>query len=189
MKRKMHETRRLVIRPYRISDFATWHSAYVDRLPAQNAWDRGPMPAEECTKDDYRALVQRHEMLAREDQVYIYGIYTKDTTTLVGAIDIAVLCRQDRQWGNLGYQLHNRYWGNGYAQEAVPEAFRIAFLDLKLHRLEAAVNLRNTRSVELSRKIGMTYEGIKRNYLFENGAWVDHHLFTITPEEIGIEVK
>lgn len=182
MHRTIHSTRRLVLRPYRISDFAAWREAYVKRLPARNAWDRGPLAPARCTRAVFSKLVRRHESLARNDKVYIYGIFEKRTGALVGAIDIAVFVREDRHYANLGWQLHNRHWGKGYAREATAKALRIAVQELKIHRLEAAINIGNVRSLRLARAVGMHYEGIKRNYLFEGGKWVDHHVFVVTPE-------
>jgi RimJ/RimL family protein N-acetyltransferase len=41
--------------------------------------------------------------------------------------------------------------------------FKIGFKDLKLNRLEAAINLDNLKSIQLAKAIGMHKEGIKRD--------------------------
>ncbi len=106
MQRRAHHTRRLTIRPLRLTDFKVWHQTHANLLP------------------------------------------------------------------------------EGYGGESVTRAFKLAFSDLKLHRLEAAINLDNKPSLALARKCGMTYEGIRENYLFENNRWVDHHVFSMTPEKL-----
>ena len=106
----------------------------------------------------------------------------KKSGVLVGVIDFCVLYRDDYQMANLGYQIHNRYWRRGYAIEAIKAGFKIAFKDIKLHRLEAAIDLNNKASIALAKKAGLFREGIKKNYLLENGQWVDQLVYVMTPE-------
>jgi ribosomal-protein-alanine N-acetyltransferase len=58
----------------------------------------------------------------------------------------------------------------------------IVFGDLKLNRLEAAINLDNLRSVGLAQSLRMRREGIKRRYLYENEKWTDQIIFAANPE-------
>lgn len=186
MKRKTHRTKRLIIRPYQGSDYKTWFDAYVNRLPKRNKYDRDPLDAKSCSKAEYRKTMRRHEQLAKQARCYVYGVFENKTGTLVGVLDIFIIARDVYQMGNLGYQIHNRYWGKGYGKEAAWAALKIGFGDLKLNRLEAAINLDNPRSVRLAKSLGMRREGIKRRYIFENDEWTDQITFVANPEDIGM---
>jgi RimJ/RimL family protein N-acetyltransferase len=83
--------------------------------------------------------------------------------------------------------LHNRYWGLGYAREAAAAGLVVGFRDLKLNRIEAAINLDNRKSIRLVRAIGMRREGIKKRYWLEDGEWVDHLIYVANPEDVGLK--
>jgi len=187
LKRRSVNTRRLVLRPYRLDDHKTWFDAYVKRLPKQSKYDRDPVPANMCSRREFSKLVRRHEVLAAQDRTYIYGIFERKTGVLVGAIDIHILVREDRQTANFGYQIHNRYWQKGFGKEAAKAGLKIAFSQLKLNRLEAAIYIENKPSIRLAKSIGMRRAGVEKAYLFENGAWVDQIVYIAIPQDIGLK--
>ncbi len=185
MIRKLYSTKRLVLRPL-VPDHAVWYECYVNRPPAKNAFDRAPSKASACTKDKFAKVVARHRRVAKEDRVYIFAAFLKSTGEMIGAIDVAIICRPVYGLGNLGYQLDNRHWGKGYGQEMALKACEIAFRDLGLHRLEAAMDVKNRRSQKLARAIGMRSEGIRKKYLYEDGHWLDQRAYVMTPEMMDI---
>ena len=63
--------------------------------------------------------------------------------------------------------------------QGVDLALDFAFLNLNLHRVEAACLPHNRRSFELLRRLGFQQEGLARSYLEINGRWEDHLLFAI----------
>lgn len=186
MIRKEVRTRRLTLRPLKVSDYSNWYDCWVNRLESQSEWDSGPKPANKCTKAQFVKLIARHKKLAKNDDYYWFGVFEKKTGHLVGGIDIDVFVRSTHQFANFGYVIYNRYWGYGYGQEAAAAGLRIGFKQLKLNRLEAAINLHNRKSIRLVKAIGMKREGIKKRYWFENGKWVDHLIYVANPEDIGL---
>lgn len=185
LKRTAHETERLILRPYRKSDYRTWYDAYVNRLPKQGKYDRDPSDPKSCSKEIFYKLMAMHEQLAAKDSVYIYGVFEKEMGQLVGAIDIAIMIRENYQMANLGYQIHNRFWRKGYGVEATRAGILLGFDELKIHRLEAAINIDNDASIALARAVGMHCEGIRKHYLYEDQSWVDHVIFSAIPEHFG----
>ena len=180
MRRKTHRTSRLHIRPLRMSDYASWFEAYVNGKEKQNQWDRAPMNKKKCTPSEFKKVVERHRDRARCDKCYIYALF--HGRMLVGFIDISVYERGNMQFANLGYSLFNRYWGQGYAQEAVRASLKIGFKDLKLQRLEASIDLSNKRSLKLVKRLGFEREGIKRKYWFQEGRWDDQIIYVARPD-------
>ncbi len=58
----------------------------------------------------------------------------------------------------------------------------IAFDELGLHRVQAAVVPENTASARVLEKAGFREEGLARRYLFLDGQWKDHRMFARTAD-------
>ncbi len=58
----------------------------------------------------------------------------------------------------LGYRLARRYWGQGYASEAVKATIDYGFDVLGLERIVATIDPGNTASLRVAEKTGMVYE-------------------------------
>lgn len=189
MKRQEFKTRRLVLRPLKKSDYLVWYDAYANGLPKQSRWDREPLSPKKCTRKWFDKIKKEHEDLANKDDYYRYYVFEKKTGALIGQIDFDVFVRSTHQFANFGYQIYNRHWGKGYGQESAAAGLRIGFKQLKLNRLEAAINLDNKKSIRLVKAIGMQREGIKKRYWFEYGEWVDHLIYVANPEDIGLKAS
>lgn len=180
-----HSTQRLIIRPLEKEDYHTWYDAHVKGLPQQNKWDMGPKEENVCRKIDFNRFKARLEQLAKKDDYYRYYLFKKRTKDIIGHIDFDIYARNSQQFSNFGYQIYNRYWRQGYGKEAAQKGLEIGFQDLKLNRLEAAINLDNEISIRLAKSIGMKKEGIKKRYWYEHGEWTDQIIYVANPEDIG----
>jgi ribosomal-protein-alanine N-acetyltransferase len=60
----------------------------------------------------------------------------------------------------LGYTLGKAHWGQGFATEASRAVVRYVFDVMKLPRLVAIADPANTASVNVMRKLGMTFERV-----------------------------
>lgn len=172
-------TRRLEIRPYRLGDYGTWLKAGIGRKKKQNKYDYGPRPARYSNKAHFRKLCARHNRIARKDQCYPFGIFDRKTGAFLGVVDVSTITRDWYQWASVGYQINNTSWGRGYGKEAVRAAIGIAFKQLGYKRVEASIRPDNWRSIRLAKSLGMKREGRRNEYIFDNGEWEDHVIFTI----------
>ncbi len=60
----------------------------------------------------------------------------------------------------MGYALARRHWGRGYMTEAASAVIDVAFASLPdLARVQAGANARNTASIRVMERLGMTCEG------------------------------
>ena len=141
------------------------------------------------SKIAFAKVIRKHRSLAKKDKVYVLGVFHRKTNQYLGHVDLAVIYRSDMQWGNLGYGILNQYYGNGFGREAALAALKIGFKFLDFHRLEAVINLDNLRSIKLAKSIGMKAEGKRRAFIFENGRWADHLVFSAIPEDMGLRSK
>ncbi|MEM7118892.1 MAG: GNAT family protein [Chloroflexota bacterium] len=181
-------TERLEIRPLIPTDHKAWLAGHARRLSQQTKYDPGPVDLSKCTADWFAFLCQRHQALAQEDKVYVFGLFNGQGQHL-GHIDLATIRREDNQWANIGYVLHNQFWRRGYASEAVRAALSAGFTELGYHRIEAAINLDNTASITLARRVGMQDEGIRRGFFYENDDWVDHRIFAAIPSDLDLAAQ
>lgn len=189
LKLKTINTRRLTLRVLTAKDYKAWFDGYTHRNPAQSKWDSGPRAKKDCTKAIFLKLVQRLKRFAKEDDYYRLYVFEKKSGKIVGEVDFDIYVRSTHQFSNFGYQIYNRYWRKGYGQEAALAGLKVGFKDLKLNRLEAAINLDNRKSIRLAQAIGMQKEGIKKRYWYENKNWVDHVVYVANPEDIGLKGK
>ncbi|MBL7689245.1 MAG: GNAT family N-acetyltransferase [Bdellovibrionaceae bacterium] len=189
MKRLEVRTRRLILRPLMPSDYTAWSDAYTAGLPQQNKWDRDPYDPKKWNRKWFNTMRHEHERLAQADDYYRYYVFEKRSGALIGQIDFNIFVRDTHQFANFGYQIFNRYWGRGYGREAAKAGLKIGFRQLKLNRLEAAINLDNRKSIRLAKLIGMRREGIKKRYWFEFGQWIDHLIYVANPEDIGLKAR
>ncbi len=173
----MSETERLVIRPLQDKDYENWLHGFESRFPSQHRHDPGKMDMSECTLEWFERLVARHQELAFNDKVYIFGVFRKEDGTHLGMIDIATLAREPFQWASFGYTIHNQHWKKGYGKEAVSEVLRIAADSLKFHRMEAHINLDNVPSIKLAESAGLEFECVRKGFIYEHEEWTDHLVY------------
>lgn len=61
-----------------------------------------------------------------------------------------------------------------------------AFSTLKLHRLEANIQVGNHASIALANATEFQLEGLSRSYLKIDGEWRDHQRWALLSEDIGL---
>lgn len=182
-------TERLILRPQQPSDYDRWYAGFAGRSPSQHQYDDGLVSLDHCDREWFIDLCQRHQQLALSDLVFVFGIFNKQTEQHLGNIDLSTIRREEYQWAILGYGIHNQYWKQGFAKEAVRAALVAGFEILHYQRIEAAINLDNQASIALAQSIGMQKECIRRGFLYENEQWVDHLIYVALPRNLDLLEK
>lgn len=181
-KYQSYRTRRLELRPWRLSDFRAWVESSETAWPKQDKFDMPPVPLEKRTYETFKRNVLRQRREAKQDEGYLWNIFVRATGEFVGWIDIGTVARKTHQMANFGYFVINRHRGKGYATEAVKRLVKAGHEDLKFQRLEAVTDLDNRASIALARAAGFHKEGVKKHYWFQNGRWEDQMVLVSTPE-------
>jgi [ribosomal protein S5]-alanine N-acetyltransferase len=127
------------------------------------------------------AAIEVQQVDCEAGRGYAFGIF--DAGGLIGDVNLNAVVRGVFQNAYLGYAVAEKANGRGYATEAVRAAVRIAFEELGLHRVQAAVMPRNAGSIRVLEKVGFRREGLAGGYLLINGTWEDHVLFAVTRNE------
>jgi len=69
----------------------------------------------------------------------------------------------DDESAEIGYTIGSRWWGKGYATEAVKAVVDFALHEVGFHRIQATYNPENKASEKVLQKAGLRYEGIMRD--------------------------
>jgi len=72
-----------------------------------------------------------------------------------------------------------KYWGNGYATEAIKLAKEFAFNRLNLHKLTAGCFSENIGSQKAFFKAGFISEGVRRKHFYMDGKYHDSEILGI----------
>ncbi|AYY65378.1 GNAT family N-acetyltransferase [Staphylococcus hominis] len=171
-------TDRLSIRPLNFSDYDSWFLGFSERKKSQYRHDKGRINLSDKDKKWFNNLVKKHRELFENDEIYIFSIFDKKGKHL-GMIDIVTIERENFQWGECGFYIHNQFWNNGYAFESMLKILDIANKELGFHRLEAHVNLDNEPSFKLLEKLGFEFECTRKGFIYEFGEWTDNYIYFI----------
>lgn len=165
-------TRRLEIRPYRLSDFDAWRAGHLAVSEKIGEFDEGRVDPRKLTKAKFKARIGSRAGQSLE--LYSFGVFERRTGRCVGNTNLAVYVRWIFQWANLGYEIHNTDWRKGYGTEAARATLRIAFEQLGLNRVEASTELDNLASVGVMKSAGMKRECVRERFMLgSDGVWQD----------------
>jgi ribosomal-protein-alanine N-acetyltransferase len=106
-----------------------------------------------------------------------------DLGQICGVINLSEIVRGSFQSAYLGYYALCPHAGKGLMSAGLELVILRAFGELALHRLEANIQPRNQRSIELVRRAGFRCEGVSPRYLKIAGRWRDHERWAITVED------
>ncbi|MCM1106171.1 MAG: GNAT family N-acetyltransferase [Blautia sp.] len=131
------------------------------------------------TVEKLRQLTALEYNAAIKGNIFRFYIYRKGHAEQI----IGTICFHDIQKGasrcEIGYKFSSEYHHKGYATEALCAITQAIFRELGLHRIMAWALPDNVASARLLARVGFTYEGISRDFLFIQGRWRDHAQFSM----------
>lgn len=134
------------------------------------------------TEADVQRLLGNIENGFQDGSLFQWGI--EHGGRIVGTCTLAEINRAHKR-ATLGFILGRAFWGRRIVSRAVPLLVGFAFLQLKLHRLEADADPRNTASIRALERMGFQREGLMRERYFSAGEWQDGILFSLLEGEWG----
>ncbi len=102
---------------------------------------------------------------------------------IVGFFNLSHITRGLLQSAYLGYAVGKPFAGQRYMREGLNLVLRHAFLNLRLHRVEANIQPGNKASIALAQGAGFRREGFSPRYLKIGGRWRDHERWAILADE------
>jgi [ribosomal protein S5]-alanine N-acetyltransferase len=106
-----------------------------------------------------------------------FAIVIRESKTLCGVIGLYINREDNRAL--LGYWIGQPYWGKGYCTEAAKAILNYGFNNLRLNRIYAEHFARNPASGKVMQKIGMTYEGCRRQHILKWDEYQDCLMYGI----------
>lgn len=141
-------------------------------------WSRPPLQNLEAAADLQREITRYFT----DRSLFQWGIAERENDRVIGTCTLASLSSQHRR-AEVGFALARRVWGKSYMREALSALLEFAFDTLQLHRLEADVDPRNQRSIELLEHAGFQREGYLRERYYLNGEFQDALLYGLLRPE------
>ena len=119
---------------------------------------------------------------AKPDTYKLFAIDLTATGETIGIIELTDINYKVRA-AEAGYHLAKKWWGNGYAAEALRVLLAHCFEDIGLNRVYACYDPRNPNSGRVMQKAGMLYEGTFRQCEIRWGKLVDRVHYAMLKED------
>ncbi|MEW6732375.1 MAG: GNAT family N-acetyltransferase [Acidobacteriota bacterium] len=152
------ETTNLTLRPFDLAD-----APIVQRLAGEKEIASTtlniPHPYEDGLAEQW---ISTHQGEFDKGEKVIFAITVREEG-LIGAVGLVI--NQQHERAELGYWVGKRYWNKGYCTEAARVVIQYGFEVLGLNRIHATHLQRNPASGRVMQKIGMCYEGLRREHI------------------------
>ncbi|SDL01388.1 GNAT family N-acetyltransferase [Lacicoccus qingdaonensis] len=161
------------LRDVTLTDTKDIHSyASLDEVSKYQGW--GP--------DSLKDTENHVKMVMESDDNYYHKVIVDQSSDkVIGAIELSI--DKDNDNGEIGYILHPEYWGRGIGTKAVHLILEYGFNELKLNRISATTDKRNTGSERVMQKSGMTKEGLLRENIKLKDGYRDTLVYSILSNE------
>ncbi|MFT4038762.1 MAG: GNAT family protein [Thermomicrobiales bacterium] len=174
------QTARLLLREFAEDDWPAIHA--VESLPEVARYQNFDARTEAESRAYVREAIEAAQETPRE--TWDLALVELGSGTVIGRCGFAVTNPEQRE-AVLWYTLHPDHWGQGYTTEAAVAALDFAFGELRLHRVWAECDPRNTGSWRVLEKAGMRREGHLVENVWLKGEWCDSLLYAVLGREWG----
>jgi len=162
---------RIRLRGFRQDDIDDVYALYSD--PAVTLFWSFPA----WTQHQQAGDLLQHAINSRSaDKILCWAIADRGNDRLIGSLTLFNINRAQGR-ADIGYALHSRQWGKGYAKEALRPVLDYVFDTLKLRRVEADIDPRNTSSCKLVEGLGFRHEGLLRERWLVDDALQDSAIY------------
>ncbi|MFT5156316.1 MAG: RimJ/RimL family protein N-acetyltransferase [Bacteroidia bacterium] len=143
--------------------FRSWDAADLDSLSELNSDSRvmNYFPSVLSRSDSQDFMNRMNDMLKRERYCY-FAVDELDSSNFIGLIGLA---KQNFDAAftpcvDLGWRLHPRFWGKGYATEGALKCMKYGFNALSINKILAMAPQVNKQSIAVMNRIGMKQTSI-----------------------------
>ena len=140
------------------------------------------LPFVEMTQDvvDTEKFIQSVSSDEKYKRDQIYSIwYSEKFAGLIGF--------KDTDWNNrkteLGYWLAKELQGKGIITTCVKKLISLAFVKMKLNRIQIKVAIGNHKSAAIPKRLGFQFEGIERAGEFHDNKYLDLQVFSLLKQD------
>jgi len=171
---KAYETERLLLKILDKSDAELVFDYYLRNKHFLEEWE--PLKEKNFYLIDYQQEQLEKDLgnMKNNSLLRLWVFKKQEQKKIIGSIGFNNIVRGAFQSCHLGYKLDQDEINNGYITEAIQKGIDIIFNGFKLHRIEANIMPKNTRSLRVVEKLGFYNEGLAYKYLKIDGKWEDH---------------
>ena len=162
-------TARLLLRPFRADDQAALQPIIGD--PETARWS----PEEPIEAGAFLRYSLDFETEEPRNH-WRFAVLRQADGSLLGSAELHIESHEHRR-GTLGYLISPAAQGQGYATEAAQAVLDFGLGVGGLHRISATCDPENVGSSRVLEKIGMTREGLLRDYYLVGGEWRDRLIY------------
>ena len=140
--------------------------------------------------DEYFTVSTQRKYLAYDCESFLDGtlvplwISLKGNDQVIGRMSFFNFAFGGMMSCACGYHLDKDHTGRGYMTEALRGAMAFVFDEYKMHRIEAFILPENEASINLVKRLGFHYEGMRISYMHINGEYRDHEAFYILEDDM-----
>ena len=144
------ETERLLLRNWRDADLDTWIEMNQD--PEVMRYFPGPL-----TDADATAMKVRFQTFLDEHEYGFWAVEVKGKDSFIGFVGLndPRLNLQGMPDVEIGWKLHKRGWGQGYATEAATSALSYGLQELQIPEIISFTSTINKPSIKVMERIGL----------------------------------
>ncbi len=152
MKTPTLNTDRLLLRPF----------TEDDALAVFEGWESDPEIAKYMFWTSHNDIEKTKEWLSFEisqiekDDWYRFALVLKETGALIGTV--LIYYEEEVECWEIGYNLGKRYWGKGYATEAMSRVIEFAVEEIHISEIVGRYAKENPASGNVMKKLGFQYE-------------------------------
>jgi ribosomal-protein-alanine N-acetyltransferase len=143
------ETERLYFREFTMDDAEMLFEMHQDHEITRYVGDVVPWDTLELTQKILREFI----LPQYENKIGRWAVYVKENNVFIGWCGLK---KVDDEY-DLGYRFIQKYWGRGYATEAAAAVLTYG-VELGLEHIMGRAAVANVASVNVLKKIGMTFE-------------------------------
>ena len=171
-------SKRLILRKIKSEDYKAIYNCWTSDFEVSKYVTWNPHKSSEKTKKLVNFWLNEYN----QEHTYRWIVEKKETHEIIGMIDVI---NKNLQYmtAEVGYCYGSKYWGNGYASEALTEVINylhnIGFITVYAQHFES-----NKASGKVMQKCGMKYEGtLRERYVDPDGIRNDLLSYSITKDE------
>lgn len=124
-------------------------------------------------------MIQFLNALSKTEDSLRWGIVNKATGEWIGSCGFNMWQLEGAFRGEVGCDLSSLYWGQGYMREAIGLLLEYGFEVMGLHRIEALVDPRNERAIQLFLSQYFQREGRLRDYRHTAEGFQDVYMYSL----------
>ncbi|MGL5175767.1 MAG: GNAT family N-acetyltransferase [Cetobacterium sp.] len=171
------ESERLKFRKIVDMDFNKIHKILKDE-EIMYAWGHG------FSEDETREWIEKNKIRYKNEGFSYFSVIQKNTGDFIGVMGPLIEEIGGEKNVGVAYIIDKKYWGNGYATEAVKVFIDYAFNILKVNKVIAQIRPENIKSSKVAQRVGMKLEGeFIKIYKEEE---MLHYIYSISSENIKL---